>query len=55
MFIQKNVKTLPKKKKQSSVGKAAKKVAKTATNSILNRIGRKIGTAIARGLFGNWL
>ena len=44
-----------KKKKQSSVGKAAKKVAKTATNSILNRIGRKIGKAIARGLFGNWL
>ena len=44
-----------KKKKQSSVGKAAKKVAKTATNSILNRVGRKIGKAIARGLFGNWL
>ncbi len=44
-----------KKKKQSSVGKAAKKVAKTATNSILSRIGRKIGKAIARGIFGNWL
>ncbi len=44
-----------KKKQQSAVGKAAKKVAKTATNSILDRIGRKIGKAIARGLFGNWL
>ena len=44
-----------KKKKQSTVGKAAKKVAKTATNSILSRIGRKLGRAIARGIFGNWL
>ena len=44
-----------KKKQQSAVGKAAKKVAKTATNSILDRVGRKIGKAIARGLFGNWL
>ena len=44
-----------KKKKQSTVGKAAKKVAKTATNSILNKIGRKLGNAIVRGIFGNWL
>ncbi len=44
-----------KKKKQSTAGKAAKKVAKTAANSILSRIGRKLGKAIARGLFGNWL
>ena len=44
-----------KKKKQSAVGKAAKKVAKTATNSVLNKIGNKIGKAIARGIFGNWL
>ena len=34
---------------------ASKKVAKTAANSILSRIGRKLGKAIARGLFGNWL
>jgi DNA helicase HerA-like ATPase len=44
-----------KKKKQSAAGKAAKKVAKTATNSILSKIGRKLGKAIARGIFGNWL
>ncbi len=44
-----------KKKQQSAVEKAAKKVAKSATNSILNRVGRKLGKAIARGLFGNWL
>ena len=44
-----------KKKKQSAAGKAAKKVAKTATNSILSRIGRKLGKAIVRGIFGNWL
>ena len=44
-----------KKKQQSAVGKAAKKVAKTATNSLLDRAGRKLGKAIARGLFGNWL
>lgn len=44
-----------KKKQQSKAGKAAKKVAKTAANSILSRIGRKLGKAIARGLFGNWL
>ena len=44
-----------KKKQQSAVGKAAKKVAKSATNSILNKIGRKLGNAIARGIFGNWL
>ena len=44
-----------KKKQQSAMGKAAKKVAKTATNSLLDRAGRKLGKAIARGLFGNWL
>lgn len=44
-----------KKKNQSAVGKAAKKVAKTATNSVLNQVGRKLGKAIARGLFGNWV
>lgn len=43
-----------KKKQQSAAGKAFKKVAKTATNSILDRVGRKIGKAIARGIFGNW-
>lgn len=47
--------TSTKKKQQSAVGKAAKKVAKTATNSVLDRVGRKLGKAIARGLFGNWL
>ena len=26
-----------------------------ATNSLLDRAGRKLGKAIARGLFGNWL
>ncbi|MBR0207144.1 MAG: DUF853 family protein [Clostridia bacterium] len=44
-----------KKKQQSKAGKAAKKVAKTAANSILSKIGRKLGKAIARGIFGNWL
>ena len=44
-----------KKKQQSTVGKAAKKVAKSATNTVLNKIGRKLGNAIARGIFGNWL
>ena len=48
-------KAAAKKKQQSSLGKAAKKVAKTATNSLLDRVGRKIGKAIARGIFGNWL
>ena len=43
------------KKKQSAVGKAAKKVAKSATNSVLNKIGRKLGNAVVRGIFGNWL
>ena len=43
-----------KKKQQSAAGKAFKKVAKTATNSLLDRVGRKIGKAIARGIFGNW-
>ena len=47
--------TSAKKKQQSAVGKAAKKVAKTATNSVLDRVGRKLGKAIARGLFGNWI
>ena len=47
--------TSTKKKQQSAVGKAAKKVAKTATNSVLDRVGRKLGKAIARGLFGNWI
>ena len=42
------------KKQQSTVGKAAKKVAKTATNSVLNKIGNKLGKAIVRGIFGNW-
>ena len=44
-----------KKKQQSTMGKAAKKVAKSATNTVLNKIGRKLGNAIARGIFGNWL
>ena len=44
-----------KKKQQTAAGKAAKKVAKTAANSVLSKIGRKLGKAIARGLFGNWL
>ena len=52
---QKKPAAAPKKKQQSAVGKAAKKVAKTATNSLLDRVGRKLGKAIARGLFGNWL
>ena len=52
---QKKAAASSKKKQQSAVGKAAKKVAKSAANSILNRAGRKIGKAIARGLFGNWL
>ena len=44
-----------KKQQQSAVGKAAKKVAKSATNTVLNKVGRKLGNAIARGIFGNWL
>ncbi|MBQ6146372.1 MAG: DUF853 family protein [Clostridia bacterium] len=52
---QKKTSAAQKKKQQSAVGKAAKKVAKTATNSLLDRVGRKLGKAIARGIFGNWL
>ena len=44
-----------KKKSQSAVGKSAKKVAKTTTNTVLNQVGRKLGKAIARGIFGNWV
>lgn len=43
------------KKKDSATVKAAKKVARTTTNTVLNTAGRKLGKAIARGLFGNWL
>ena len=53
--VQKKTAASSKKKQQSAVGKAAKKVAKSATNTVLNKIGRKIGNAIARGVFGNWL
>ena len=52
---QKKTSAAQNKKQQSAVGKAAKKVAKTATNSLLDRVGRKLGKAIARGIFGNWL
>ena len=43
------------KRKDSATVKAAKKVARTTTNTVLNTAGRKLGKAIARGLFGNWL